>query len=233
MRPEDETLAAAQPLLQGLATESIAQLLQGAYLQRFPAHVELIRQGEHADFLHVVVEGKVEVFSRYRDRETTVNILEEGAAFIAAAVFLDRIYLKSARSLTPARLLLLPAAAVRAVFNTDPAFAHKIATELAKGYRSLVKEVNNQKLRTSLERLANWLLQQAEQNAGSASFTIPFDKKTLAAKLGVAPEVLSRNFTALAAYGVSVSGKSVEVKDIALLDSFARPSAIIDDPEIN
>lgn len=233
MRPEDESLAAAQPLLLGVREDSIKQLLQGAYLQRFPAHVELLHQGEHPDFLHVVVEGKVEVFSRYRDRETTVNIIEEGAAFITAAVFLDRIYLKSARSLTPARLLLLPAAAVRAVFSTDPVFAHRIAEQLARGYRSLVKEVSNLKLRTSMERLANWLLQQASRDSSSASFTIPFDKKTLAAKLGVAPEVLSRNFAALAAYGVSVSGKSVEVHDLARLESFARPSAVIDDPEIN
>lgn len=233
MRAEDESLAAAQPLLQGLAAESISQLLQGAYLQRFPAHVELIHQGDHADFLHVVIEGKVEVFSRYRDRETTVNIIEAGAAFITAAVFLDRIYLKSARSLTPARLLLLPASAVRAVFHTDPAFAHKIAEELAKGYRSLVKEVSNLKLRSSLERLANWLLQQADRSGPTASFTFPFDKKTLAAKLGVAPEVLSRNFAALAAYGVTVTGKSVVVTDMALLENFAKPSAVIDDPEVS
>lgn len=232
MRTEDQTLAAAQPLISGLSPDSIQALLQGAYLQRFPAHVELIHQGERADFLHVVVEGKVEVFSRYRDRETTVNIIEPGASFITAAVFLDRIYLKSARSLTPARLLLLPAAAVRAAFQTDPVFAHRIAGELAKGYRSLVKELNNLKLRSSLERLANWLLQQMDKSAPTASFTFPFDKKTLAAKLGVAPEVLSRNFAALIPYGVTVTGKSVVVRDLALLENFAKPSAIIDDPEL-
>lgn len=71
------------------------------------------------------------VFSSHCDLETTVNIIETGTAFITAAVFLDRIYLKSARSLTPSRLLLLPAAAVRTVFRTDPVFAHGIAKDLA------------------------------------------------------------------------------------------------------
>ena len=125
---------------------------------------------------------------------------------------------------------MIPARAVRRVFRQDPVFAETCGTELARGYRRLVKEVSNLKLRSSLERLANWLLRQARRDAGSAHFTIPFDKKTLAAKLGIAPEVLSRNFAALAAYGVTVSGKSVHVADLAGLEAFARPSPAIDDP---
>lgn len=230
MRAEDQRLAAALPFFARLGQESIDALLAGASLQRFPAHAELIRQGEHPEVLHVVAEGRVEVFTQYRDRETTVDVLEAGASFILAAVFLDRRYLKSARALTPVRLLLLPVATVRAVFRSDPEFAVNFAAELAWGYRTMVKEVSNLKLRSSMERLANWLLRQARRDAGSAHFTIPFDKKTLAAKLGIAPEVLSRNFAALAAYGVTVSGKSVHVADLAGLEAFARPSPAIDDP---
>lgn len=231
MRAEDERIAAALPFFEGLAATSIRRLLDKAYLQRFPTHVDLIRQGEHPDFLHVVAEGRVEVFSRYRSRETTVDVLEAGASFILAAVFLDRGYLKSARSITPVRLLLIPAPEVRAVFRTDPQFAMNCASELAWGYRTLVKEVSNLKLRSSLERLANWLLQQARRDGQDESFTIPFDKKTLAAKLGIAAEVLSRNFAALAEHGVLISGKSVRITDMAKLEALALPTPTIDDPD--
>ena len=231
MRAEDESLAAALPFFRGLDENSVKRLLENAYLQRFPAHVDLIRQGEHPDFLHVVADGQVEVFSRHGDRETTVSVLGEGSSFILAAVFLDRPYLKSARSIGPVRLLLIPAAEVRAVFRTDPAFAANCAAELARCYRSMVKEVSNLKLRSSLERLANWLLQQTRAGGRDSGFNIPFDKKTLAAKLGIAPEVLSRNFAALAAHGVTISGRSVKVTDLALLEEFARPNAAIDDPD--
>jgi CRP/FNR family transcriptional activator FtrB len=107
-----------------------------------------------------------------------------------------------------------------------------MATELARGYRSLVKELNNLKLRTSLERLANWILHQAPGSGPTASFTFPFDKKTLAAKLGVNPEVLSRNFASLIPYGVTISGKLIVVRDRGLLESFARPTPLIDDPSV-
>lgn len=230
MRAEEERISLALPYFDGLSEAGIGQLMAGALLQRFPAQAELIRQGDRPAFLHVVVEGRVEVFTRYRDRETTVDVLDAGESFILAAVFLDSAYLKSARALTPVRLLLVPADAVRAVFRQDPAFAEKCAADLARGYRRLVKEVSNLKLRSSMERLANWLLHQVRRDAGSRHFTIPFDKKTLAAKLGIAPEVLSRNFAALAEHGVKVSGKLVEVTDLARLEAFARPEAVIDDP---
>lgn len=230
VRSEEQRVCLGLPYLQGLAHNSVNQLLEGARLERFHAHALLIEQGRSPEFLHLVVEGRVEVFSRYRDRETTVDVLSEGESFILAAVFLDRAYLKSARALTPVRLLLLPALSVREVFQGDPAFAERCAADLARSYRRLVKEVSNLKLRSSLERLANWLLHHARRDEASPQFNIPFDKKTLAAKLGIAPEVLSRNFAALAAHGVKVSGKLVEVTDLARLEDLAQPVPAIDDP---
>ncbi len=230
MRSEELRVCQGLPYLQGLAEGSVKQLLDSARLERYHAHTHLIEQGGSPEFLHVVVEGRVEVFSRYRDRETTVDVLNDGESFILAAVFLDKAYLKSARALTPVRILLMPAPAVRAVFRDDPAFAERCAADLARGYRRLVKEVSNLKLRSSLERLANWLLHHARHDGASPQFTIPFDKKTLAAKLGIAPEVLSRNFAALTAHGVKIAGKTVEVTDLARLEGFAQPVPILDDP---
>ena len=121
MRPDEEKFAAALPYFDGLSEASVRLLLDGASLQRFPMHADIIRQGGSPDFLHVVVEGRVEVFTSYRDRETTVDVLGEGDCFILAAVYLNKAYLKSARALSPARLLLIPAAAVRQVFGLKPA----------------------------------------------------------------------------------------------------------------
>jgi len=68
------------------------------------------------------------------------------------------------------------------------------------------------------------------ENGSVANFAFPFDKKTLAAKLGVTLEVLSRNFVSLVPYGVILNGKSVIVKARSLLENFARPSPLIVNP---
>lgn len=217
------------PLFAGVSASHTVGMLRGSFLQRFPAHVELIREGEPSDFLHVVVEGQVEIFSAYRGRETTVSVLGAGQSFIVAAVLLDKVNLKSARALSPSRILLIPAEAVRHSFGEDAAFSRALALELAFAYRSLVKELKNQKLRSSLERLANWILQQNAEAGGRGRFELPFEKRILASRLGMAPEVLSRSFASLAPYHVEVEGPTITIGDLEALTTLAKPLPTIDD----
>lgn len=230
LRREDEDEVRRLPLLTGVAETHITFLLKNAFLQRFPAHVELIRENEPADFLYVIVDGQIELYAAFRDRETTVAVLEPGQSFIVAAVVLDRVYLKSARTLAPSRMLMIPAEAVRHVFGTDAAFARAIAEELALAYRAVVKEIKNQKLRSGLERLANWLIARDREVGSECKFDLPYDKKILASRLGMAPEVLSRSFSALAGYNVEVAGRHVTLHDREALLRLAKPSPTIDDP---
>lgn len=230
MRADDLEDMRQLSLFKDVEPALVEAMLKHAYLQRFPAHVELAREGEPADFLHVIVEGQVEVFSAYRDRETTVGVLGPGHSFIVAAVVLDRIYLKSARALTPTRILLVPAEAVRDVFARDAYFARAMAVELATAYRAVVKELKNQKLRSSLERLSNWILVQDAATGQKGVVELPFDKKVLASRLGMVPEVLSRAFASLQAYHVVVCGASIRLGDRDALSKLAHPIPTIDDP---
>ncbi len=230
MRADDIDAVRRLPLFGRVNSALVETMLKCAFLQRFPAHVELAREGEPADFLHVIVDGNVEVYSAYRDRETTVAVLGPGHSFILAAVILDRMYLESARALTPARILLIPAEAVRDTFGQDAEFARTIALELATACRGVVKELKNQKLRSSLERLTNWVLVQDAAMGNTGRIELPFDKKVLASRLGMVPEVLSRSFAALQPYGVAVCGASVTLSDRDAMIRLAHPTATIDDP---
>ena len=59
----------------------------------------------------------MELFAAWDKRETTIDILRPVTTFILAAVIRDEVHLKSARTLTPARVLMIPAEAVRDVFG--------------------------------------------------------------------------------------------------------------------
>jgi CRP/FNR family transcriptional activator FtrB len=231
MRAEDMGSMRELPLFKGVDRALVDEMLRVSFLQRFPAHVELVREGEPPDFLHVLIDGQVEVFSAYRDRETTVAVIGPGHSFIIAAVLVDRVYLKSARAMTATQILMIPAEAVRRVFDQDAVFSRRMAMELANAYRTVVKELKNQKLRSSLERLANWLLSHRAA-VGADGFDLPFDKKVLASRLGMAPEVLSRSLATLAAYKVVVTGRQITIGDLAALRRLAQPCATIDDPDV-
>ncbi len=211
---------------------SFERLVAPGYLQRFPERVDLVHEGERPDFLHIILDGAVEQFASHGDRETTLSIIRAPAAFILAAVVLDQPHLKSARTLTPSLIALIPAEAVREVFQDDPAFARAALRELSVRYRAIVKDLKNMRLRPSLERLASWILHADAEAGGKGTFTIPMEKRSLASQLGMRPENLSRNFAELSRHGVKVDGRRVRIDNIAALTELAHPNPLIDDPEL-
>lgn len=228
MRQSDCKLIRALPLFCGMSEKNFDELLSAAFLQRFPQRVALITEGSLPDFLYVVIEGSVEIFCTHDGHETTIDIVQPVTTFILAAVIRDEVYLKSARTLTPAQILMIPAQTVRDVFGRDVAFARAIVNELAERYRVVVRALKNEKLRNSAERLANWILQTDAFQGNQRSIDLTFDKRTLASRLGMTPENLSRNFALLAKFGVRSSGRGIVIEDPSALEQFAKPNTLID-----
>ncbi|SJZ97370.1 helix-turn-helix domain-containing protein [Consotaella salsifontis] len=232
MRQEDIDRVRALRLFRDVADETFETLLRASFLQRFPRGLTLIRESEPADFLHVVIEGAVEMFAAGNGRETTISLVHPIGAFILAAVLKDQVNLQSARTLEPSQILMIPAVSVRQAMERDPAFMSAIVAELATGYRTVVKDLKNQKLRTGAERLANWLLRQEKERGAGGKVEIDVEKRTLAALLGMTPENLSRALATLKQHGVAVRGAQIEINERDRLVRFAHPDPLIDDYDI-
>jgi CRP/FNR family transcriptional regulator, transcriptional activator FtrB len=117
---------------------------------------------------------------------------------------------------------------LRDVFDSDAAFARAIINELAERYCAIVRSLKNEKLRTGAERLANWILEANHQQGDHQHVELTFDKRTLASRLGMTPENLSRSLALLAKYGVTSSGREIVIEDSTALERFARPNVLID-----
>lgn len=230
MRPENRNQVKDLKLFRGLPDAAFDRLLAGSFLQRFPAHVVLIREGDPADFLHVVIDGGVELFSNWRDRETTMQIARPVSTFILAAVIKDAPYLMSARTLESSAVLMIPSENIRSLMASDSGFGVAMVNELAACFRQVVKAQKNIKLRSGVERLANFLIRLDQDQNGSGEVVLPFEKKILASFLGMSPENLSRAFATLKPYGVNVDGASVTLSAGSGLEQLAKPTALIDDP---
>lgn len=216
-------------LFADMSEANFAALLRGAYIQTFPPQVELIREGDPSDFLHVVVSGSVELFAAWNRRETVMGTVGPVSTFILAATIRDAPYLMSARTLERSRIVLLPSTDVRRVFDEDAGFARAVVVELALAYRTVVKTAKDLKLRTSIERLANYLLCERQTLGGADQFELTLEKRRLASLLGMTPENLSRAIRALQPYGVEIAGPAVTITKLADLERLAKPNALIDD----
>lgn len=193
-------------LFDAMAQEHFQTLMRGAFVQTFPPQIDLITEGDPSDFLHVLVSGSVDLFSAWNGRETSMETVRPVSTFILAATIREQPYLMSARTLEKSRIALIPSVEVRAIFDTDSDFARAIVTELALCYRSVIKAQKDLKLRTSSERLANYLLRAQARAGGEPGFELGFEKRRLASVLGMTPEHLSRAFKGLHLHGVTATG---------------------------
>jgi CRP/FNR family transcriptional activator FtrB len=233
--PQEETMTASKfesirdiPLFADMTDESFDTLVRGAYVQNFPPNMVMITEGDSADFLHIVQSGCVELFSTWINRETSVTTLYENSTFILAATIKDSVNLMSARTLQKSRIVMIPSENIREVFKNDSNFAIAIVEELARCYRATMRNMKNLKLRTSIERLANYLLKQHRRQGDLLNFQLPIEKRRLASYLGMTPENLSRSFNNLKPYGVAVDGQNITITDLDKLISFANPDVLID-----
>lgn len=204
-------------------------LIRGGFVQTFPPQVDLITEGDPADFLHVVIFGSVELYSHWNRHETSMETVRPVSSFILAATIKDGPYLMSARTTEKTRVALLPSVDVREIFDRDHDFARAVVRELAVCYRSVVKNTKNLKLRSSLERLANYLIRSHLRANGALTYDLAIEKRRLASFLGMTPENLSRAIKALRPFGVEINGAEVTITDMDALLSLAKPSPLIDD----
>ena len=214
------------PLFREMDDAKRERVFAGSFLQVFPPQLTLFEAGQHADFLHLLVDGLVELSATSGGRDTTMRIVEPVTSFILAAVVNDLPYLMTARTLEASRILLVPAALIREVIRQDTALMQATMRELALAYRDLVRALADMKLRQSAERLGNYLLQQAAQDDAGRTIQLRAEKRLLASLLGMTPENLSRAFSALAAHGVRVEGSSISIVDSDALRAFARPDPV-------
>lgn len=230
MRPDDLTKIRQLGLFDNMQEDHFNELMKAAYLQSFPAQVELISEGDSADFLFFVIEGCVELYAKANGREGVLALVRPVGSFILAAILKDAVYLMSARTTEKSRILMVPAQNVRDAFEQDEGFARSIVVELASYFRAVVKEYKDLRLRTGVERLANRLIKYHTSQGSTGQVALPCDKKTLSSILGMTPENLSRAFGTLKAYGVSVNGGVVTLGDLDSLTILAKPNPLIDDP---
>lgn len=228
LRDEDKQIVHDLNLFRDMDEARFENLLSAAFLQRFPERVVLIREGDPPDFLHIVIDGTVELFAGLGERESTMTVLSPVSTFILAAVLKDAVYLMSARTRTPSRILMIPSRNVRGAMEEDAAFARSIVTELANCYRGVVRNQKNLKLRTGVERLASYLAHQHIRQGGDGRLTLPIDKKTLASMLGMTPENLSRSFSILRRIGVTVDGPEITIESFDAVMETARTAPLID-----
>ena len=213
------------PLFEMLEDRVVAELAAITHEARIAENVELCRQGEPPRHLHVLLEGQVALWATAPDgSRAVVEVVRPPGYFVLATALTGLPNLMTARSIAASRLLLIDTDGLQALLAREVGLANTLLRAEALSFRSLVRQVQDLKLRTAAQRLGCYLLAQAaDPDALTAQFRLPFDKRLLAARLGCRQENLSRAFATLRGMGVETHGSRVILHDIPALREFAVP----------
>lgn len=231
LRASDVDAIRARTPFSEMDPRGLEQMVEASYLQRFPAGTQLIEEGDPAEMLHLLLEGTIDLYGHYKSKESTLILMQPVRAFILAAVVHDLPYLMSARSLTPVRILMIPATVTHELLANDRAFYAAMLRELASEFRRTLKALKSQKLRDGTERIAAFLLELQQAQGGAEAVSLPADRKTIASYLGMTRENLSRSLQKIGNYGAAVRGNEVVLRDPEKLRAHAAPSPLMDEIE--
>lgn len=226
MRLEHRQVVRKLRIFEQLDDETFDWIAALGFLQTFPEGTVLHDQGRDTDFFFIVVDGQVEMTIAHAGIEATVAIFSAGHSFPLGAVILGERTPGMARAASLARVLMVPASAMRDSIAKSPTLMRALMEDLAQQNRTFIREIANQKIRTGSERLASWIL----QHSGACGMVnrLPFRKRTLASLLGMTAENLSRAFATVEKHGVDFRGSTFTVTDIDALQALAKPSELID-----
>jgi len=216
IRDNDITRLRSIELFSHMSEAHFHKLARAASLRRFPARAVLFREGERPRVLYTLIDGAVELFSQHHDRRCTIAVLHSIKPCVLTSIMQDRNPM-SARTLEDSELLLVPARLIHEMIETDAGFTAAASHELARDCNDVTEDFKTERLTTAIERLASWMLRADAEAGGTGHFALPYDKRTLASVLGMAPANLSRNLAALAPAGVVVRGRRVTLNDRAAL----------------
>ena len=210
-------------LFSAFDSEALAKINDLSDYARVGPNEVLYKQGDRLSELTIVLSGYVALTRlQTNDNHSATDIVTPVRPISFAAALSGAAATTGAKTVTSARLLLIPRMELNAMLCADPGLSAPFFEYALSEIRELTLDVCKLKLRSSAQRLAEYLLTLIEDpEASPARFVLPYEKRFLAGKIGCSQVNLSRAFAALRQEGVETRQGVVLVRDPKALREFA------------
>lgn len=212
-----EGVIARLPAFGQVARAELEVLAGYSHLGEFRRGAVIAKRGGPFPGVVALVEGSAKLALRRNDGEEKVaRILEPGESFGFAALLLQRPCPVDVVALQNCVVATIPAAPVQRLMEQHAGFAAAVARTLAGRVLELIGELEACVQHSGLQRLAGYLHSRAEPAAEKGKWIVrlPATKSTIAARLGVKKETMSRMLRELSSRGViAVAGPQIAILD--------------------
>ena len=215
-------LLAQLPMFHRTPRPQLAELARQALARQAPQGSTIAQRGERLPGLMVVRYGLVKLALK-GDSERVLRLVGAGQTFGEAALFLDQALPVDVTALADTALLIVPAAPLLALFDSDPRFARGLLASLCQRLHMMVVDFEAATVHGARERLASYIGSLASPGPVAETAQLPAAKAVIASRLGMTKETLSRLLRAFMDEGlIAVANREITLLDRARLDAAAR-----------
>ena len=146
----------SQPMFRGLPGEDQARIIAFASLREHDRGDVLWTEGDAAEFLTIILKGRVKIVRRGETSDVILEIFNPGEPVGALALYNNIPYPATAICMEPTSLLLLPRSDYFELLERRPDLARAIIRELTRLTVSLMRklqETRSQRIETRIAKL--------------------------------------------------------------------------------
>ena len=215
----------ALSLFDGLADDQLAELAEGSTEVRIEPGADLFREGEHADYWWVLIDGALDLVRHIGREDAVVGKMDVPGRWAGGFRAWDEhgVYLATGRGVTAGRVLRVPAEALREGFNAWFPFGRHLIEGLYHTARSIESTARQRESLITLGTLSAGLAHEINNPAAAATRAVDALEtacQTLLSSLGrlAQGEISARQFTALDALRREIDPHAAVQDPLALAD---------------
>jgi signal transduction histidine kinase len=212
-------------IFDGLTDEQLGELLEGGTEVHIEPGVELFREGEHADFWWVLVDGAIDLVRHVGREDTVVARMDVPGRWAGGFRAWDEqgVYLATGRVVAAGRVLRVPAEVLRERANAWFPFGGHLIRGLYHTARSIESTARQRESLVTLGTLAAGLAHEINNPASAAARAADALEAACAALLSsigrlVHQGIASERFAALDALRREIEPQAADPDPLALAD---------------
>lgn len=222
-------LLACSPLFAGLPSAHLDLLSEASRIHDLSANQELFRAGETIREAHLLLRGSLKRTSGAEPAESVVELVDSPQLLGPGELFAGSRHATTCTAISQCLLVAIDIHRLRQVIHQDHELSWRLIQDLARRQCAIEGDTSGHRQGlVGTQRLLDYLLELAGERdalAGETTVLLKASKKTIAARIGMTPESLSRSLRELSDNGVIVvDGRKVHIQRAALLDTAAGDS---------
>lgn len=213
------------PLFADLTDRELGMLADRAISREYQPGEIIFSEGDTCEGLYIVQAGSVKIFNTsVGGREHVLHIEKAGNSLAELPVFDGGNYPASTAAVEKCTLLFISKKDFRALCLERPEVPLKVLKVVSSRLRHLVGIIEELSFTTVRNRLASWLMQQAnnkgQKTSSGIELTLSVNNQELAFQIGTVRELVSRNLSQFQSEGIlKIEGRKMIIYDTDALEA--------------